>query len=266
MTNPRELAAEKPPARERTVARPDLSTPHMMLVDPRFGELAGQFFRLFGQPSDGGGALALYLHGEPVVDIWSGWAAREPLGKDRLSTAKRRRPTGRCRERVTHITDQQDDPHDQQPPEKRHTGEHQCIPPTAEIIVVHHGAASYGLFGGVCPGRPAVLPVSNRARGGSQGLSAVSGGFAPAESARRIRRCIQVMAVAYLHGEPVVDIWSGWAARDTRWQSDTVSVSFSTGKGVASTVLHRAGGPRTDRLRRPSPRIGPSSRVPARSW
>ena len=129
MTNPRELAAEKPQARKRTVARPDLPTPSMMLVDPRFGELAGQFFRLFGQPSDGGGALALYLHGEPVVDIWS-----------------------------------------------------------------------------------------------------------------------------------------GWAARDTRWQSDTVSVSFSTGKGVASTVLHRAGGPRTDRLRRPSPRIGPSSRVPARSW
>ncbi|MFZ2177355.1 MAG: serine hydrolase domain-containing protein [Rhodococcus sp. (in: high G+C Gram-positive bacteria)] len=45
-----------------------------MIVDPRFGELAGQFFRLFAETRDGGGALAVYLHGEPVVDIWSGWA------------------------------------------------------------------------------------------------------------------------------------------------------------------------------------------------
>lgn len=43
----------------------------------------------------------------------------------------------------------------------------------------------------------------------------------------------------YLHGEPVLDIWAGWAARDRRWRSDTVVLSFSTGKGVASTVVHR---------------------------
>jgi CubicO group peptidase (beta-lactamase class C family) len=43
----------------------------------------------------------------------------------------------------------------------------------------------------------------------------------------------------YLHGEPVLDIWSGWSTPTTRWRSSTVSVSFSTGKGVASTVLHR---------------------------
>ncbi|MFI5778395.1 serine hydrolase domain-containing protein [Nocardia sp. NPDC051570] len=43
----------------------------------------------------------------------------------------------------------------------------------------------------------------------------------------------------YLHGQPVVDVWAGWAAPDRRWRSDTVALSFSTGKGVASTVLHR---------------------------
>ena len=43
----------------------------------------------------------------------------------------------------------------------------------------------------------------------------------------------------YLDGECVLDIWAGWAARDRRWNHDTVALSFSTGKGVASTVLHR---------------------------
>nr|WP_228817310.1 serine hydrolase domain-containing protein [Nocardia transvalensis] len=43
----------------------------------------------------------------------------------------------------------------------------------------------------------------------------------------------------YLHGEPVVDVWAGWAAPDRRWREDTVALSFSTGKGVAATVLHR---------------------------
>ena len=55
----------------------DLPTPRVMLVDPRFGQLAGQFFRLFERPSSGGGALAVYLGGEPVVDIWSGWSTRD---------------------------------------------------------------------------------------------------------------------------------------------------------------------------------------------
>lgn len=43
----------------------------------------------------------------------------------------------------------------------------------------------------------------------------------------------------YLHGEPVLDVWAGWATPVDRWQRDTVALSFSTGKGVASTVLHR---------------------------
>lgn len=55
-----------------------LAAPKEMLVDPRFIRLADQFFGMFTQPNRGGGALAVYLDGKPVVDIWGGWA-----GKDR---------------------------------------------------------------------------------------------------------------------------------------------------------------------------------------
>ncbi|MFE9579549.1 serine hydrolase domain-containing protein [Nocardia sp. NPDC006044] len=55
-----------------------LAAPKEMLVDPRFIRLADQFFGMFSQPNRGGGALAVYLDGKPVVDIWGGWA-----GKDR---------------------------------------------------------------------------------------------------------------------------------------------------------------------------------------
>lgn len=44
---------------------------------------------------------------------------------------------------------------------------------------------------------------------------------------------------AYLHGEKVLDVWAGWADRTRRWSQDTMALSFSTGKGVASTVVHR---------------------------
>lgn len=54
-----------------------LSAPREMLVDPRFIRLADHFFGMFTQPSRGGGALAIYLDGEPVVDIWAGWAAKD---------------------------------------------------------------------------------------------------------------------------------------------------------------------------------------------
>ncbi|WP_024801444.1 serine hydrolase domain-containing protein [Nocardia sp. BMG51109] len=43
----------------------------------------------------------------------------------------------------------------------------------------------------------------------------------------------------YLHGRPVVDVWAGEAAPGRQWRHDTVALSFSTGKGVAATVLHR---------------------------
>jgi len=43
----------------------------------------------------------------------------------------------------------------------------------------------------------------------------------------------------YHRGVPVVDIWAGvMDARGTPWRSDTLSVSFSTTKGVTSTALH----------------------------
>lgn len=43
----------------------------------------------------------------------------------------------------------------------------------------------------------------------------------------------------HLHGEKVLDIWAGWSDRGRRWNHDTMALSFSTGKGVASTVVHR---------------------------
>lgn len=43
----------------------------------------------------------------------------------------------------------------------------------------------------------------------------------------------------YHNGVKVVDVWAGWQSRRKRWQHDTVALSFSTGKGVASTVVHR---------------------------
>jgi CubicO group peptidase (beta-lactamase class C family) len=46
-------------------------------------------------------------------------------------------------------------------------------------------------------------------------------------------------AAAYLHGEPVLNVWAGWRAKDREWTHDTVTLCFSTGKGVASTVVHR---------------------------
>src|SRR5688500_7008725 len=45
----------------------------------------------------------------------------------------------------------------------------------------------------------------------------------------------------YWNGQPVVDVWSGFAdAHGGRpWERDTAAMSFSTTKGVASTVVHR---------------------------
>ena len=45
----------------------------------------------------------------------------------------------------------------------------------------------------------------------------------------------------YLHGEPVVDIWTGYADRrgTEYWTADTGAMVFSVTKGLASTVIHR---------------------------
>ncbi|MGI9590230.1 MAG: serine hydrolase domain-containing protein, partial [Myxococcota bacterium] len=46
-------------------------------------------------------------------------------------------------------------------------------------------------------------------------------------------------ACVYHKGEKVVDLWGGTRdAGGTPWQEDTISISFSTTKGVASTLLH----------------------------
>nr|MBM4733658.1 serine hydrolase [Prescottella equi] len=59
----------------RKPGEPAYRPPTTMLVDPRFEALATQFFHLFHRTRDGGGALAVYLHGRPVLDVWAGWAS-----------------------------------------------------------------------------------------------------------------------------------------------------------------------------------------------
>ncbi|MEU4345485.1 serine hydrolase domain-containing protein [Nocardia sp. NPDC023852] len=57
-------------------------------VDRRFARLVAEFDRLFRQPSDGGGALAVYLHGELAVDVWAGFAHPEtPWQRDTVAMA-----------------------------------------------------------------------------------------------------------------------------------------------------------------------------------
>ena len=49
-----------------------------------------------------------------------------------------------------------------------------------------------------------------------------------------------IAVVAYHHGEKVVDVWGGVRDRAGRpWERDTMSMSFSTTKGVVATTLHR---------------------------
>ena len=68
--------------------------------------------------------------------------------------------------------------------------------------------------------------------------------FAPVLSA--FRRLVDTRAgggalVVRMRGETVVDLCAGFAdrARTRPWRSDTVALSFSTSKGIASTVIHR---------------------------
>lgn len=44
------------------------------IADPRFDSTVRTFARLFAGRSGNGGALAVYVHGEPVVDVWAGSA------------------------------------------------------------------------------------------------------------------------------------------------------------------------------------------------
>jgi CubicO group peptidase (beta-lactamase class C family) len=49
-----------------------------------------------------------------------------------------------------------------------------------------------------------------------------------------------IAVVVYHHGEKVVDVWGGTRDQAGRpWERDTMSMSFSTTKGVVATTLHR---------------------------
>ena len=45
----------------------------------------------------------------------------------------------------------------------------------------------------------------------------------------------------YVDGQPVVDVWKGWADRDGHlpWAADTAPMVFSASKGMTATVIHR---------------------------
>ncbi|ULL11111.1 esterase [Mycobacterium liflandii] len=45
----------------------------------------------------------------------------------------------------------------------------------------------------------------------------------------------------YLDGQPVVDVWKGWADRkgEVPWSADSAPMVFSATKGMAATVIHR---------------------------
>ncbi|MGW4368269.1 serine hydrolase domain-containing protein [Nocardia takedensis] len=62
--------------------------PTTQLVDRRYATLVAEFDRLFRRPGDGGGALAVYQYGEPVVDVWAGFAGPgKPWQHDTLAMA-----------------------------------------------------------------------------------------------------------------------------------------------------------------------------------
>ena len=43
----------------------------------------------------------------------------------------------------------------------------------------------------------------------------------------------------YFQDQCVLDLWSGWRTPELPWQADTLAMSFSTGKAVLSTLVHR---------------------------
>ncbi len=45
-------------------------------ADPHFANVVTQFAQLFPGRRFGGGALAVFIDGEPVVDVWTGWSDR----------------------------------------------------------------------------------------------------------------------------------------------------------------------------------------------
>jgi CubicO group peptidase (beta-lactamase class C family) len=61
-----------------SLLQPDSGLPRGVqgAADPRFAGVIKLFKQLFPRRRFGGGALAVYIDGEPVLDIWTGWSDR----------------------------------------------------------------------------------------------------------------------------------------------------------------------------------------------
>ena len=61
-----------------SVLEPDRGLPRGVqgAADPRFASVIRLFTQLFPGRRFGGGALAVYIDGQPVVDVWTGWSDR----------------------------------------------------------------------------------------------------------------------------------------------------------------------------------------------
>jgi CubicO group peptidase (beta-lactamase class C family) len=64
--------------RQQSLLRADDGLPRGVqgAADPRFANVARLFAQLFPGRRFGGGALSVYIDGQPVVDIWTGWSDR----------------------------------------------------------------------------------------------------------------------------------------------------------------------------------------------
>jgi CubicO group peptidase (beta-lactamase class C family) len=93
-----------------------------------------------------------------------------------------------------------------------------------------------------------VTAVNNRERGAA--LPHAIQGAADSSFACAVRAFSQLFPgrrfgggalAVYLHGEPVVDVWTGYADRrgTEYWTADTGAMVWSVSKGLASTVIHR---------------------------
>ena len=66
---------------------PDLPHGVQGAADRNFAVAVRAFAALFPHPRFGGGALAVYLDGQPVVDIWTGWSDRRGRAHWQADTA-----------------------------------------------------------------------------------------------------------------------------------------------------------------------------------